>query len=61
MTAEPVTTVNGSMRDVAVPRPAPIGRRVAVVALTVGAVLNLSEALIIRGLARIAAILEAAP
>ena len=46
MTAEPVTTVNGSTLDVAVPRPAPIGRRVAVVALTVGAVLNLAEALV---------------
>lgn len=46
MTAEPVMTVNGSKRDVPVPRPAPIGRRAAVVALTVGSVLNLSEALI---------------
>ena len=46
MTAEPVTTVNGWTREVAVPRPAPIGRRVAVVALTAGAVLNLAEALI---------------
>jgi hypothetical protein len=46
MTAEPVVTVNGSTREVAVPRPAPIGRRVAVVGLTVGATLNLAEALI---------------
>ena len=48
MTAEPVATVNGSTRDVPVPRPAPIGRRTAVVALIVGAVLNLTEALINR-------------
>lgn len=46
MTAEPVATVNGSTRDVPVPRPAPFGRRTAVVALTVGATLNLAEALI---------------
>jgi hypothetical protein len=46
MTAEPVATVDGSRRDLSVPRPAPIGRRTAVVALTVGAVLNLAEALI---------------
>ena len=46
MTAEPVTTVNGSTHALAVPRPVPIGRRVAVAALTVGAVLNLAEALI---------------
>lgn len=46
MTAEPVATVNGSTRDLSVPRPAPIGRRTAVVALTVGATLNLAEALI---------------
>jgi hypothetical protein len=46
MTAQPVATINGSTRDVPVPRPAPFGRRVAVVALTVGATLNLAEALI---------------
>lgn len=46
MTAETVATANGSTRDNPVPRPAPIGRRVAVVALTVGATLNLTEALI---------------
>ena len=45
MTAEPVATINGSARDVPVPRPAPVGRRTAVVALTVGATLNLAEAL----------------
>ena len=48
MTANPVATINGSNRDVPVPRPAPFGRRVAVVALTVGAALNLAEALINR-------------
>ena len=46
MTAQPVATLNGSTRDVPVPRPAPFGRRTAVVALTVGATLNLTEALI---------------
>src|SRR5687767_7637596 len=46
MTAHPVATINGSTRDVPVPRPAPFGRRTAVVALTVGATLNLAEALI---------------
>ena len=44
MTAQPVATINGSTRDVPVPRPAPFGRRTAVVALTVGATLNLAEA-----------------
>ena len=46
MTAQPVATVNGSTRDVPVPRPAPIGRGTAVVALTFGATLNLAEAFI---------------
>lgn len=46
MTAQPVATINGSTRDVPVPRPAPFGRRTAVVALTVGATLNLAEALV---------------
>ena len=46
MTAQPVATINGSTRDVPVPRPAPFGRRAAVVAVTVGATLNLAEALI---------------
>lgn len=46
MTAEPVVTANGSARHLAAARPAPFGRRTAVVALTVGAVLNLAEALI---------------
>ncbi len=46
MTAEPLVTVKGSPRPISVPPPAPIGRRTAVVALTVGATLNLAEALI---------------
>lgn len=46
MTTEPVATVNGSKRDLDIPRPAPIGRHTAVVALIVGALLNLAEALI---------------
>ncbi|WP_167761833.1 hypothetical protein [Blastococcus sp. CT_GayMR19] len=46
MTSQPVATINGSTRDVPVPRPAPFGRRTAVVALTVGATLNLAEALV---------------
>ena len=48
MTAEPLPrmTVPAPPRDAPVPRPAPIGRRAAVVALTVGATLNLAEALI---------------
>ncbi len=40
-------TVSPEQRDdLDVPRPAPIGRRLAVVALTIGATLNLTEALI---------------
>ncbi len=46
MTAQPVATLTDSTRDLPVPRPAPFGRRTAVVALTVGATLNLAEALI---------------
>ena len=46
MTAETLATVNGSPRPISVPPPVPIGRRTAVVALTVGATLNLAEALI---------------
>jgi hypothetical protein len=46
MTAQPVATAHPEFRDVDVPRPAPFGRRTAVVALTVGATLNLAEALI---------------
>ena len=48
MTAEPVSpALSGpAARDETGPRPAPIGRRTAVVCLTVGAMLNLAEALI---------------
>lgn len=48
MTAEPVapTLSETSARDVPSPRPAPIGRRTAVVCLIVGAALNHAEALI---------------
>ena len=48
MTAEPVTPAlsDTAARDDTSPRPAPIGRRTAVVCLTVGATLNLAEALI---------------
>ena len=49
MTAEPVSpALSSTPRTDLVPRPAPIGRRTAVVALTVGATLNLAEALINR-------------
>jgi hypothetical protein len=48
MTAEPVTPAPApsATRDLPAPRPAPFGRRTAVVALTVGAALNLAEALV---------------
>ncbi|SOD99495.1 hypothetical protein [Blastococcus haudaquaticus] len=48
MTAEPVSPALSDTiaRDAPSPRPAPIGRRTAVVCLTVGATLNLTEALI---------------
>ncbi len=58
MTAQPVATINGSTRDVPVPRPAPFGRRVAVVALTVGATLNLAEALIGRAVGQSSSVAE---
>jgi hypothetical protein len=45
MTAQPVPAVIDHVQN-DVPRPAPIGRRAAVVCLTVGATLNLAEALI---------------
>ncbi|MGY1915850.1 DUF6796 family protein [Blastococcus sp. SYSU DS0973] len=50
MTAEPVSPALSATtpRVDPIPRPAPIGRRAAVVALTVGATLNLAEALINR-------------
>ncbi|WP_040339804.1 DUF6796 family protein [Candidatus Blastococcus massiliensis] len=54
MTAQPVTPApapdapRSATQDEPTPRPAPLGRRAAVVCLTVGAVLNLGEALLNR-------------
>ncbi|SDF06423.1 hypothetical protein SAMN05660662_0944 [Blastococcus aurantiacus] len=50
MTAQPVTPApaRSATRELPAPRPAPFGRRTAVVALTVGAALNLAEALVWR-------------
>jgi hypothetical protein len=48
MTAEPVPLTTTETRTVDVPRPAPLGRRAAVVCLAVGATLNLAEAVIDR-------------